>query len=513
MLSNGTRLAGRYEIIHFIGGGGMASVYQAYDHALDRWVAIKVMNESLRHQDEFIKRFIREAKAAGRLSHPNVVNVYDIGQEESIYYMVMEYVEGGTLAEYLEEKGPLLVDEVMEIALQVCEGLNHAHQNGIVHRDIKLQNIMRAKDNRYKVADFGISFFSHVNTNLTQTGTVMGSAHYFSPEQASGGKVSYPSDLYSLGVLLFKLLTDQFPFDSENSVSIALMHIQAPVPDPRQVNPNISESFVSVLNKLLEKDPTTRFQTAIEVKQAIEEIQKQPTEMIYLSKETESVPSTDSYRFETTTYDLPPRQEVHQQEKGGVRWKLWGGGLLSIGVLLAMFVYGWNLFAEETKPPVPKKNVEKQKKVQKQVVDKKKNLPEKTFEGSYPWWREFPKPNYLENKIFHSIQVDGKAGVYKVSLQVAPLPKKATRFHYNIYVVDSFSSRKILDGKEVNFNPAPNQFGDTSVKFKVKIPKQLLPHVGLLKIEIFRYDEKRKKKDPTDNMLEQWGEPPDKANK
>lgn len=269
MPMEGKLLAGRYEIQHILGSGGMATVYKAFDTTLERDVAIKVMNQGLAHDREFVRRFVWEAQATGRLSHPNIVNVYDAGQEGPLYYMVMEYVEGVTLKHLIQERGRLSAKEAFQIATQICDGLSHAHSHGIIHRDIKPHNIMCTSDGRYKVADFGIARLLRNSTNLTRTGTVMGSIHYFSPEQARGQEIGYPSDLYSLGIVLYEMGTGEVPFHANEDIAVALMHIQTPVPDPRKLNPALPIAFTEIVQKAMEKNPNKRFQTAQELKQAI----------------------------------------------------------------------------------------------------------------------------------------------------------------------------------------------------------------------------------------------------
>ncbi len=236
MSMEGRKLGGRYEILYRVGGGGMAVVYKAKDLLLNRYVAIKVMNESLSNDTEFIRRFSREAQAAASLSHPNVVNVYDVGREGHIHYIVMEYVEGPTLKEYIQENGPLPPEDAVHIASQICDALAHAHDNQIIHRDIKPHNILLGKNGRVKVTDFGIARAATSST-ITQTGSVMGSVHYFSPEQARGGVIGEKSDLYSLGIVMYEMVTGELPFDGDSAIGIALKHLQEPVVAPRELRP------------------------------------------------------------------------------------------------------------------------------------------------------------------------------------------------------------------------------------------------------------------------------------
>jgi serine/threonine protein kinase len=267
----GKIIAGRYEILEDIAGGGMATVYQGRDTILDRIVAIKVMDPNLGKDDEFVKRFILEAQATGRLSHPNIVNVYDAGEEDGLYYMVMEFVEGITLKDHIIEKGFLSAEEAVNITIQISDGLAHAHRQGIIHRDIKPHNILCTPDGRYKLTDFGIARLVDGASHLTKTGTVMGSVHYFSPEQASGHTISYPSDLYSLGVVLFEMLTGSVPFDAKEHILVAMMHLHDEVPDPRLVQEDLSESLKQVINRVLAKKPEERYQNADEFKLALQQ--------------------------------------------------------------------------------------------------------------------------------------------------------------------------------------------------------------------------------------------------
>ncbi|MRG28635.1 protein kinase [Laceyella tengchongensis] len=278
----GKQLGGRYEILHLLGEGGMAVVYKAKDHHLNRDVAIKIMNQKLHEGEPAIKRFIREAQTAGKFSHPNIVNVFDIGNEDDLYYMVMELIEGPTLGDLIEERGPLPAKEAISIVMQICDGLAHAHKHGIIHRDIKPHNIMATADGTYKITDFGISRLLSAATQYTKTGTVMGSVHYFSPEQACGQELNYSSDLYSLGIVLYELVTGDVPFDADQSVAIALKHLQHPVPDPRGKNQALPAALCDIIYKALAKKPEDRYQSAEEFKQALQQALSAPTRALAL---------------------------------------------------------------------------------------------------------------------------------------------------------------------------------------------------------------------------------------
>lgn len=262
-------LGGRYEIIDRIGGGGMALVYKGHDILLNRKVAVKVLRQQYVHDEEFIRRFRREAQAAASLSHPNVVSIYDVGQEDEIHYIVMEYVEGKTLNDVIKEKAPLQVEEAIRIASQICDALDHAHHNQIIHRDIKPHNILMGKNGRVKVTDFGIARAAD-SSQITQTGSVVGSVHYFSPEHAKGTSTGAKSDIYSLGIVLYQMLTATLPFSGESPISVALKHLQENVEEPRKVNPLIPQSVENMILKSMRKNQDERYQSAKEMLKDLE---------------------------------------------------------------------------------------------------------------------------------------------------------------------------------------------------------------------------------------------------
>ncbi|RCX23071.1 serine/threonine-protein kinase [Fontibacillus phaseoli] len=265
----GHELGGRYQVIERIGGGGMALVYRAQDILLNRFVAIKVLRQQFVNDEEFIRRFRREAQSAASLSHPNIVSVYDVGQEEDIHYIVMEYIEGQNLNEIIKERAPLQVEESIRIASQIADALDHAHQNQIIHRDIKPHNILIGRNGRVKVTDFGIAR-AVTSSTITQTGSVVGSVHYFSPEHAKGVTTGEKSDLYSLGIVLYQMLTGQLPFLGESPISVALKHLQEHFEEPRMVNPMIPQSVENIILKSMRKNPAERYQSAKEMLRDLE---------------------------------------------------------------------------------------------------------------------------------------------------------------------------------------------------------------------------------------------------
>ena len=262
MIKLGMMIGDRYEILEKIGTGGMSDVYKAKCHKLNRNVAVKVLKQEFSENANFVSKFRIEAQAAAGLMHPNIVNVYDVGEENGVYYIVMELVEGITLKKYIEKKARLSYKEAISIAIQVCMGIEAAHNNHIIHRDIKPQNIIISKDGKVKVTDFGIA---KAATSNTITSNVMGSVHYTSPEQARGGYSDEKSDVYSLGITLFEMLTGRVPFNGETTVAIAIKHIQEELPSPRDYVAEIPEAAEAIVIKCCQKSPDRRYQSMPEL--------------------------------------------------------------------------------------------------------------------------------------------------------------------------------------------------------------------------------------------------------
>ncbi|MBO4976306.1 MAG: Stk1 family PASTA domain-containing Ser/Thr kinase [Lachnospiraceae bacterium] len=262
MIKIGMMIGDRYEILEKIGTGGMSDVYKAKCHKLNRYVAVKVLKQEFSENANFVSKFRIEAQAAAGLMHPNIVNVYDVGEENGIYFIVMELVEGITLKKYIEKKARLSYKEAVSIAIQVCMGIEAAHNNHIIHRDIKPQNIIISKDGKVKVTDFGIA---KAATSNTITSNVMGSVHYTSPEQARGGYSDEKSDIYSLGITLFEMLTGRVPFNGETTVAIAIKHIQEEMPSPKEYVPEVPNSVEGIVLKCCQKSPDRRYQNMREL--------------------------------------------------------------------------------------------------------------------------------------------------------------------------------------------------------------------------------------------------------
>src|SRR5574344_2068014 len=268
MVTKGQRINDRYEIEKLIGEGGMANVYLAQDTILDRKVAVKVLRGDLAGDDKFVRRFQREALSASSLSHPNIVEIYDVGEDNGNFYIVMEYIEGKTLKQLIKKRGVLTLPETMDIMLQLLDALAQAHDSYIIHRDIKPQNIMIKESGLVKITDFGIATALN-SIELTQTNSVMGSVHYLPPEQASGKGSTIRSDIYSLGILMFEMLTGKMPFKGDTAVEIALKHMKEPLPSAREINPVIPQSVENVIIKAAAKNPKNRYHDVREMAEDI----------------------------------------------------------------------------------------------------------------------------------------------------------------------------------------------------------------------------------------------------
>lgn len=310
----GKRLDGRYEILEVIGVGGMAVVYKAYDNIDDRTVAVKILKDEFLASDEFRRRFKNESKAIAVLSHPNIVKVYDVSYGDKLQYIVMEYVEGITLKEYIEQQGAISWKETVHFTTQILRALQHAHDKGIVHRDIKPQNIMLLENGTIKVTDFGIARFSRSETR-TMTDTAIGSVHYISPEQARGDITDDKSDLYSVGVVMYEMLTGQLPFQSDNSVSVAIMQLQTDPVKPREINSSIPEGLEQITMRAMQKSPRDRYQTAAEMILDLEEFKRNPSVRFDYSYFVDTEPTKFVDKTAPVTVSRAPANDSRVPEK------------------------------------------------------------------------------------------------------------------------------------------------------------------------------------------------------
>ena len=293
MITKGYKINDRYEVVKTIGEGGMANVYLAYDVILERKVAVKILRGDLATDEKFVRRFQREALSASSLSHPNIVEVYDVGEDTGNYYIVMEYIEGKHLKQLLKRRGSLTLREVIDIMLQITDGIGAAHESYIIHRDIKPQNIMILENGLVKITDFGIAMALN-GTQLTQTNSVMGSVHYLPPEQASGKGSTIQSDGYSMGILMYELLSGTLPYKGDNAVEIALKHLKEPLPSLRELDPDIPQAIENIILKSAAKNPQNRYADAREMnedlKTCLSESRKDEKAYVYDFQDDEAEP-------------------------------------------------------------------------------------------------------------------------------------------------------------------------------------------------------------------------------
>lgn len=434
----GHELGGRYQVIERIGGGGMALVYRAHDILLNRNVAIKVLRNQFVHDEEFIRRFRREAQSAASLSHPNVVSIYDVGQEDEIHYIVMEYIEGKNLNEIIKERAPLQVDESVRIASQICDALDHAHQNQIIHRDIKPHNILIGRNGRVKVTDFGIAR-AVTSTTITQTGSVVGSVHYFSPEHAKGVSTGEKSDLYSLGIVLYQMLTGSLPFLGESPISVALKHLQEEFEEPRLLNPLIPQSVENVILRSMRKNPEERYHSAKEMLQDLETCllpERRSESKVHFDDEededrTRIIPAIKPLQRNSGNRTHREDRMVREEEdddivpvkKGKKQWTkpaLWIG--LTLLILAAMTSLVLYVKAQLVVPEVPVPYV-----VGKQLEEARAELERLGLEVADPILYDY-SPNFEENEVIkqskeRDTMVKEGASIVLTVNSAKPLPK------------------------------------------------------------------------------------------
>jgi len=342
MVVKGQKINDRYQIIRLIGEGGMANVYLAYDEILDRNVAVKVLRGDLANDEKFVRRFQREAISSSSLSHPNIVEMYDVGEDEEKYFIVMEYVDGKTLKSLIKRRGALTLPEVIDIMLQLTSAVSCAHDSYIIHRDIKPQNVLIKEDGRVKITDFGIAMALN-SQELTQTNSVMGSVHYLPPEQANGSGSTTKSDIYSLGILMYELLTGKVPFKGENAVEIAIKQMKDQIPSICSMNPDIPQSIENIVLKASAKNPKNRYESASAMHEdllhALEpEVMNQPrVTYLYPEQELEETKVMDNLVEEIKELEEKPKKS--KIDKGlNIALAITGTICFSLIALISLFV-------------------------------------------------------------------------------------------------------------------------------------------------------------------------------
>lgn len=448
MIVKGSKINDRYQIIKTLGEGGMANVYLAHDTILDRNVAVKVLRGDLANDEKFVRRFQREALSASSLSHPNIVEMYDVGEDDGQYYIVMEYVDGMTLKQVLKKRGHLSVTEVVDIMLQVTDGMAHAHDAYIIHRDIKPQNIMILSNGMIKITDFGVATALN-STQLTQTNSVMGTVHYLPPEQANGKGSTIRSDIYSMGIMMYELLTGLVPYKGDNAVEIALKHLKEPLPSVRKFNSSIPQSIENVIIKATAKNPKNRYTDARamheDLKTALDESRQNEKRYVYpypendleetkvLDKELESLKKDEPTKKKKTKKVEDDDDFLDENKKGNKTLIV----IASIFTALVLTVtIGMTIYFEKTKV----KNVEIPNVVNKEPTEAANELTDLGFDVD-PEYKYTPSDTVEKGK------------VVKTSPEIGSKRKSGTKVIIYIssgaaaYIVEDFTGKNYLEAK------------------------------------------------------------------
>jgi len=358
MITKGQKINDRYQIIRTIGEGGMANVYLAYDTILDRNVAVKILRGDLANDEKFVRRFQREAISASSLSHPNIVEMYDVGEDDGKYFIVMEYVDGTTLKSLIKRRGSLTLPEVIDIMLQLTSGLSCAHDSYIIHRDIKPQNVLILDDGRVKITDFGIAMALNSN-ELTQTNSVMGSVHYLPPEQANGTGATVKSDIYSLGILMYELLIGKLPFKGDSAVEIAIKQMKEPIPSVIDINQDIPQSVENIILKACAKNPKNRYESSLDMHEdlktalSLERINEK--KLVYEFQEVEEQNKKDNSktRIKKTEEKLANADEEIKEKKLNKFLIIGTISVLIIGVIMTFIIFLLPKLMEEPDVKIP----------------------------------------------------------------------------------------------------------------------------------------------------------------
>ena len=447
MIVKGSKINDRYQIIKTLGEGGMANVYLAHETILDRNVAVKVLRGDLANDEKFVRRFQREALSASSLSHPNIVEMYDVGEDDGQYYIVMEYVDGMTLKQVLKKRGHLSVTEVVDIMLQVTDGMAHAHDAYIIHRDIKPQNIMILSNGMIKITDFGVATALN-STQLTQTNSVMGTVHYLPPEQANGKGSTIRSDIYSMGIMMYELLTGLVPYKGDNAVEIALKHLKEPLPSVRKFNSSIPQSIENVIIKATAKNPKNRYIDARamheDLKTALDESRQSEKRYVYpypendleetkvLDKELENLKKEEPTKKKKTK--ASEEDDFLEEDKRGNKTLIIIASIFTALVLTVTI--GMTIYFEKTKV----KNVEIPNVVNKKPTEAANELTDLGFDVD-PEYKYAPSDTVEKGK------------VVKTSPEIGSKRKSGTRVIIYIssgaavYIVEDFTGKNYLEAK------------------------------------------------------------------
>lgn len=463
----GTILGDRYELIEKIGEGGMAEVYKAKCHKLNRFDAVKILKKEFASDSDLVEKFKKEATAVANLSDNNIVNIFDVGTQEDIHYIVMEYVKGKTLKQVIRENGRLSYTKAIDIAIQISKALDCAHRSNIIHRDVKPQNILVTEEGVVKVTDFGIAK-SPDSATITNSNRILGSAHYFSPEQAKGTYIDCRTDLYSLGIVLYEMITGRVPFDAESPVSVALKHIQEPVVPPKQLNEEIPESLNKLILKAIEKEPIKRYQSARELLNDLIKIQQNPnSEIVYNNIDEDytrimkpvNIPSENYNKPSKKEYDEEEYEEDYEDKKEGIGGKkkkyiilsLIGVLVIALGVLTAAVI---------SKGMIPKKDkaIEVPKIVGLSKEEAEKLLSEKGLKMEVGGTEKSDKP---EGTVLKSSPEEGKLAKSDMPVTVVLSGGKTYVKVPELKEIDLKSAKEMLTNRELVVGNISQEFSDT----------------------------------------------------
>lgn len=446
----GQVLGNRYLLLEKIGGGGMAVVYKAKCTLLNRFVAIKILRSEFTNDEEFVKRFKVEAQAVASLSHPNVVSIYDVGHQDDVHYIVMEYVDGMTLKEFINKHGAINWQDAVKITIQICSAIEHAHKNNIVHRDIKPHNILLTKDGIAKVTDFGIAR-AVTSSTITMVGSTIGSVHYFSPEQARGGFIDEKSDLYSLGIALYEMVTGKVPFDGDTPVAVALKHIQEVPVEPHKLVPSLPYGVNEIIMKAIQKEQNLRYQTATSMINDLNRVLVQPQGGFvgvdnFNGQSTIRMKPVNSPRPANESRNEYNKNTDGKKEKKKNQVAYWIAGITSIFVIALAIIMAFSLLTKDNTPINKMENYVGQK-----YDDVKPELEEKGFN--------------VTSKMVENDTVD-KGIIIDQSIQPGTDYKSGNYTSLELTVSNGPKLSKVPDVKDREYREAQSEMEANNLKYK-----------------------------------------------
>ena len=468
MLMKGQKINDRYQIIRSIGEGGMANVYLAHDTILDRNVAVKILRGDLAQDEKFVKKFQREANAAATIIHPNVVEMYDVGKDDDNYFIVMEYIDGQTLKNLIKKRGALTLPEVIDIMLQLTSAIECAHDKYIIHRDIKPQNILMLDDGTIKVTDFGIA--TAINAQeLTQTNSVMGSVHYLPPEMANGSGSTIRSDIYSMGILMFELLTGKVPFKGDNAVEVAIKQLKEPIPSVTKINPEIPQSVENIILACCAKNPKNRYKNVTEMRNDLLECMKEENRnvrrLVYSYPEHEDIEETKNLE-DVKEFIREERKEegenkvVKQKKKKGLDLAVWISGAIFLFLVAASLVFVIFFSTGKTKEEIEVPNV-----AGLTILEAENKLKEKGFIVADEYEEKYSN-DVAEGSVISTSPVAGAKRVKDTKITLI-ISKGSNAIKIENYVGKDYDEvKKMLEEKGLYVFPEKMEVNKSDSKYK-----------------------------------------------